>query len=78
MRLGIDLGGTKLEIVALADDGRTLLRRRVPTPTTGADAIVAAIAALVAEAEAELGLRGTVGIATPGSLSPTTSRLRNS
>lgn len=78
MRLGIDLGGTKLEIIALADDGRTLLRRRVPTPTTGAQAIIAAVAALVAEAERELGERGTVGIATPGSLSPTTSRLRNS
>jgi fructokinase len=78
MRLGIDLGGTKLEIIALADDGGTLLRRRVATPTSGAEAIVAAIATLVADAEAELGERGTVGIATPGSLSPTTGRLRNS
>lgn len=78
MRIGIDLGGTKTEILALADDGATRLRRRVPTPSTSAEAIVATIAALVAEAERDLGEQGTVGVATPGSLSPTTGRLRGS
>jgi fructokinase len=78
MRIGIDLGGTKTEILALGDDGRTRLRRRVPTPATHAEAIVATIAALVVDAEAQLGETGTVGVATPGSLSPTTGRLRGS
>ncbi len=78
MRIGIDLGGTKTEILALADDGSPRLRRRVPTPSSSAEAIVATIAALVAETETELGESGTVGVATPGSLSPTTGRLRGS
>ena len=78
MRIGIDLGGTKTEILALGDDDRTLLRRRVPTPASSAEAIVATIAQLVADAEAELGQGGTVGLATPGSLSPKTGVLRGS
>jgi predicted NBD/HSP70 family sugar kinase len=78
VRLGIDLGGTKTEILALGDHDETLLRRRVPTPTDSAEAIVAAIARLVVDVERELGRRGTVGVATPGSLSPTTGLLRNS
>jgi fructokinase len=78
MRIGIDLGGTKTEILALGDDDRTLVRRRVPTPSSSAEAIVATIAQLVADAERELGRPGTVGVATPGSLSPRTGVLRGS
>lgn len=80
-RLGLDLGGTKIEIVALGEEGREALRRRVPTPQGDYHATLAAIAQLVEEAEAELGVaRGSssVGIGTPGSLSAQTGRLRNS
>jgi len=76
MRLGIDLGGTKIEIVALGPDGAPVLRRRRPTPP-GYDAVVAAIGTLVEQAEAELGAPGSVGIGIPGSLSPATGLVRN-
>lgn len=76
MRLGIDLGGTKIEIVALDRDGAVRLRRRRPTPRDY-PATIEAIAALVAEAERETGERGTVGVGIPGSLSPVTGLVRN-
>ena len=77
LRLGIDLGGTKIEIAALDRPGRTRLRRRVPTPRGDYDATVAAIAALVAHAERELGVRGTVGVGIPGTISALTGRVKN-
>jgi len=76
LRLGVDLGGTKTEIVALDDGGAVLLRRRRPSGATY-PAIIDTIAALVAEAEAGLGRRGTVGVGIPGSLSPRTGLVRN-
>lgn len=78
LRFGIDLGGTKTEIVALAADGRELLRRRVATPGGDYAAILGMVAALVADAERELGERGSVGIGTPGSISRATGLLRGS
>ena len=66
LRLGIDLGGTKIEVVALADDGRELLRRRIPTPAGDYAATVAAVTGLVAAAERELGACGSVGVGIPG------------
>lgn len=78
MRLGIDLGGTKIEIIALDDAGEELLRRRVATPHGDYPATLQAIAALVQGAEAELGQRGSVGIGTPGAISRATGRLKNS
>jgi len=78
VRLGIDLGGTKTEIVALAPDGRELLRRRVATPRGDYRATLGALAGLVEDAEQELGEHGTIGIGTPGSLSPATGLLRGS
>ncbi len=78
MRLGIDLGGTKIEIIALDDSGAELLRRRVPTPQGNYFETLQAIAQLVRDAEAELGQRGSVGIGTPGALSRATGRLKNS
>jgi len=78
-RLGIDLGGTKIEIVALDPAGGERLRRRVPTPQGDYAAILAAVAGLVAGAERELGLApgaATVGIGTPGSISRATGLLR--
>lgn len=78
VRFGIDLGGTKTEIVALAPDGRELLRRRVATPREDYGATLDALARLVVEAERELGVRGTVGLGTPGSISRATGLLRGS
>jgi predicted NBD/HSP70 family sugar kinase len=76
-RFGIDLGGTKIEIAALDAAGEMRLRRRIDTPTGGYAATVAAIVALVESAERELGATGRVGVATPGSPSLRTGRIRN-
>jgi fructokinase len=81
IRLGVDLGGTKLEIVALDRRGNELLRRRVATPRVGYAATLAAVVDLVRDAERELGLSpgaATVGVGTPGSLSRATGLLRGS
>ena len=75
-RIGIDLGGTKIEIAVLAPDGTEALRHRVPTPA-GYDATLEAIATLVRDAEAKLGLTGTVGIGIPGAISPATGLVKN-
>ena len=77
IRIGIDLGGTKIEIIALDAAGRELLRRRVATPARDYSATLAEVAALVAWAEAELGARGSIGIGTPGALSQATGLLKN-
>jgi fructokinase len=75
IRLGVDLGGTKTEVVALGPDGQPLLRERSPTPG-GYRATVETIADLVEAAEAKLGGRGSLGIGIPGSLSPKTGLVR--
>ncbi len=80
-RLGIDLGGTKIEIVALDPQGREALRRRVATPQGDYDGTLDAVATLVREAEAALRIApgtATVGVGTPGALSRATNLLRNS
>lgn len=77
MRIGVDLGGTKIEVLALGDRGEELLRRRVPTPRHDYDAIIAAIADLVRGVEADLGQTGTVGVGIPGSISPATGLVKN-
>ena len=76
MRYGIDLGGTKIEIVALDADGQVRLRERVATPS-GYDAILGTICGLVVSAEAKLGSRGTLGVAIPGALSARTGFVKN-
>ena len=76
--IGVDLGGTKIEVIALAPNGRELLRRRVATPKDDYGAVLAAVAGLVHDAENELGEVGTVGIGTPGSISRATGLLRGS
>ncbi|MDX5445084.1 MAG: ROK family protein [Zoogloeaceae bacterium] len=76
-RIGVDLGGSKIEIVALDDAGRTLFRERAATPAGEYAATLDAIAALVARCEAAIGSRATVGVGTPGSLSPATGLIRN-
>jgi len=76
MRIGIDLGGTKIEAIALTREGAILARRRLPTPTDYG-AILKAIGELVLGLEAEFGKKGSVGVAMPGSLSPKTGLMRN-
>lgn len=77
MRIGIDLGGTKIEIIALADDGRELLRRRVPTPQGDYRATLMTVAGLVEEVEMTLHARGSVGVGTPGAESRRDGRIKN-
>ncbi|QCI65613.1 ROK family protein [Phreatobacter stygius] len=77
MRIGIDLGGTKIEILALDDQGRELVRRRVPTPRDDYGAILGAIVGLVEGVEAELDQTGTVGVGIPGAVSPTSGLVKN-
>jgi len=79
IRIGVDLGGTKTEIIALDRDGRELLRRRAATASGDYDATLDTVALLLAEAERALGASGaSVGIGTPGALSPASGLLRNS
>lgn len=78
LRLGVDLGGTKIECIALDAHGREVARRRIATPQGDYAQTIAAIAQLVAEVERAAGARGTVGFATPGALSRVTGRLKNS
>ena len=77
MRIGVDLGGTKIEAVALGSGGETLTRRRVPTPSQDYAATVAAVAALVRAVEGQQGSRGSVGVGLPGAESPTTGLIKN-
>jgi fructokinase len=77
LRLGVDLGGTKIEILALDVAGAERFRRRVPTPRGDCAATVAAVAALVREAEAALGAHGSVGVGIPGALSRATGLVKN-
>jgi fructokinase len=78
MRIGIDLGGSKIEVIALAEDGTALLRRRLPTPVGEYAATLDAVADLVAFAERETGKAGTVGVASPGAESTKTGLIKNS
>jgi len=78
VRIGIDLGGTKIEAIALGGDGEVRVRRRVPTPVGSYSGTLQAVAALVRDIEAELGERGSVGVGTPGALSPATGQMKNS
>ncbi|WP_140182782.1 fructokinase [Providencia stuartii] len=77
MRIGIDLGGTKIEVIALDDDGETLFRKRVATPRGDYQATLNAIVSLVSDAELATGQKGTVGVGIPGTLSPVTGRVKN-
>ncbi len=78
LQLGIDLGGTKIEIIALDDSGRELLRQRIATPQGDYQATLEAIVWLVQQAETTLGQSGTVGVGTPGAISRATGLLKNS
>ncbi len=77
MRIGIDLGGTKIEIVALDAEGGERFRQRIASPRDDYGATVAAIAGLVSAAERSVGT-ATVGIGIPGAISPATGLIKNS
>jgi fructokinase len=77
LRIGVDLGGTKIEALALADDGRELLRRRIATPRDDYALTLRAIVALVLDLERELQATASVGIGMPGALSPATGLVKN-
>lgn len=77
LRLGVDLGGSKIEIIALDAAGQIRARHRVPTPRDDYAATLRAIADLVTTVEIELGQTGTVGIGMPGTLSPATGLVKN-
>ena len=78
LRLGIDLGGTKIEIVALDEAHAERFRRRIDTPQGDYPGTLEAIVGLVHEAESSLGMRGSVGIGTPGAISPASGHMKNS
>ena len=77
MRIGIDLGGTKIEGVVLGDQGEVIIRRRRATPAESYADTLQAVVDLVAELESALGGRASVGVATPGALSPHSGRIKN-
>ncbi len=77
MRIGIDLGGTKVEAIVLDASGRIPFRRRVATPRGDYDGTLEAIASLVGAAEAAIGGTATVGIGMPGAISPATGLVKN-
>ncbi|MCC7417971.1 MAG: ROK family protein [Acidobacteria bacterium] len=77
MRIGIDLGGTKMEAIALGSDGRVALRRRMPSPRGSYRATLEAIAGLVGEVERTVGAPGSVGVGIPGTISQATGRIKN-
>jgi fructokinase len=76
IRIGVDLGGTKIEAAALADTGEIVARERVPTPPSY-DRTVDAIASLVAAVERVTGMRGTVGVGIPGASNRVTGLVKN-
>ena len=77
MRIGIDVGGTKIEGIALGETGEELRRLRVPTPRGDYAGTLNAIASVVAELERDLGSRATVGLGIPGTVSPATGLIKN-
>jgi fructokinase len=77
MPIGVDLGGTKIEAIALAASGAEIFRERLATPRQDYNATLAAIAGLVSRAEARLGAQPGVGLAIPGSVSGITGLVKN-
>ena len=77
MRLGVDLGGTKIAAVVLDDAGRVVWEERVATPRDDYDATIEAIAGIVGAGDRAVGSACTVGIGTPGATSPATGLIKN-
>src|SRR6476469_3571325 len=77
MRIGIDLGGTKIEGIVLDADGAERARQRVDTPEGAYEAVVQAIVDVIRELEKRVGSECTVGVAHPGAISPATGLIKN-
>jgi fructokinase len=77
MRIGVDLGGTKIEALALDESGAERFRKRVPTPSGSYEAIVAALVELIHQVDAACGEPGSVGLGIPGIRSPATGLIKN-
>ncbi|MGL4860925.1 MAG: fructokinase [Enterobacteriaceae bacterium] len=77
MHIGIDLGGTKIEVIALSSDSRELFRHRIATPRHDYDKTLEAIVSLVQLAEQETAQSGSVGVGIPGIISPYSGRVKN-
>jgi fructokinase len=77
IRIGVDVGGTKMEIAAIDESGAELLRRRAPAPQGGYAEAIGAIAKFVLEAERSVGAPCSVGIGTPGAVTRRTGMLKN-
>lgn len=77
MRIGVDLGGTKIEVVALSTQGEELFRKRVDTPKGSYPETLQAIKGLVDDAEHATGQTGTVGVGIPGTISPYSKKVKN-
>jgi fructokinase len=78
VRIGIDLGGTKIEGIAIDDAGTTLVRTRVPSPQGSYEATLTAMVALVQAIEDQVGARGSIGVGIPGTISTMSGRVKNS
>ncbi|HEX2650428.1 MAG TPA: ROK family protein [Burkholderiales bacterium] len=76
-RIGVDLGGSKIEAIALDSNGKSLVRKRIATPKGDYEGTVRAVAALVLETEKKLGKKGRVGVGIPGALSRVTGLVKN-
>ncbi len=77
MRIGVDVGGSKLEAIAISESGEVLSRPRVPAPRGVYQDTIDAICGLVARIETETGRSGSVGIGIPGAISPATGFVKN-
>lgn len=78
MRIGIDLGGTKIEILLIDDDGQEVLRKRAATPKNDYGETISTIVSLIFNVEDEIKQHCSIGVCMPGSLSPVSGLLRNS
>lgn len=77
LRIGVDLGGTKIAAIAMDDAGQVAASRRVPTPRDDYEATIEAIADLIRDLESDAGSAASVGIGIPGSISPATGVVQN-
>src|SRR5438105_4918559 len=77
VRIGVDLGGTKIEFIAIERDGRELHRHRIATPRHDYDGTVRAVAEATREIEKKLGRSATVGLGIPGTISTKTGLVKN-
>lgn len=78
MRIGIDLGGTKIEGIALDETGEELYRKRIESPQENYQDTLSAIVKLVTDIENETNFIGSVGVGIPGTISPQTDLVKNS